>query len=253
MAIIWQKKQNGKKYEVRSAGASRRLYTNNVCHSEFNPKSLLSGSIWDLLIIPAFFYPAGSTRRVLVLGVGGGAAIMQIRELLKPASIVGVELDPLHLEIAERFFNVSHDIAKLHLADAEQWLNDYDGPAFDLIIDDLFTDIDRQPERALEANSQWFTLLLRHLTHDGQLVVNFGSFEELKSCGCFTRRSIGKKFPAVFSISGPLLDNKVGVFLRRASSAAVLRQNLVAHSRLGPALQSKKLRYNIRPVNPAGQ
>ncbi len=253
MAIIWQKKQNGKKYEVRSAGASRRLYTNNVCHSEFNPGSLLSGSIWDLLIIPAFFYPAASTRRVLVLGVGGGAAIMQIHELLQPDTIVGVELDSLHLEIARRFFRVSDDIAELNHAEAKQWLNDYNGPAFDLIIDDLFTDIDRQPERALEANSQWFTLLLRHLSPGGQLVVNFGSFEELRSCGCFTRQSIRKKFPVVFSISGPLLENKVGVFLRKASSAAELRKNLVAHSRLGPALQSKKLRYNIRPVKASGQ
>jgi len=45
MAIIWQKNIDGTKYEVRAAGKTRRLYTNGVCHSEFNPDKLVTGSI----------------------------------------------------------------------------------------------------------------------------------------------------------------------------------------------------------------
>lgn len=250
MAVIWSKKVNGKKYEVRSAGSARRLYTNGVCHSEFNPNTLLSGSIWDLLIIPAFFYEAASIKRVLMLGVGGGAGIRQIHELLKPQRIEGVELDPLHLDIARRFFDVDKSKVVLHRAEAGDWLRNYNGPAFDMIIDDLFTDVDSEPERALDADSQWFTLLLEHLDAGGQLVLNFGCFDELKTSGCFTQKRTRQKFSSVFSISGPQLENKVGVFLRRRSSSKVLRKNLLAHPLLGRGLQTKKLRYNIRELKP---
>ncbi len=37
MAVLWQKKTAGQHYEVRTAGNSRRLYKNGVCHSQFNP------------------------------------------------------------------------------------------------------------------------------------------------------------------------------------------------------------------------
>lgn len=248
MAIIWQKKLNGRKYEVRSAGQTRRLYTNGVCHSEFNLKTLLGGSIWDLLLITAFFYPAGSVRRVLMLGVGGGACIRQLQALLAPDSIDGVELDPVHLEIARRFFSLPDSAVTLHHANAAEWLQKYRGQPFDMIIDDLFIDHRGQPERALDADSQWFTLLLGHLAEKGQLVINFGGFDELRRCGCFRRKDIGRKFPSVFSISGPLLENRVGVFLRQAATSNTLRSALLAHPVLGPALKTRKLRYHIRSL-----
>jgi len=71
MAVIWQKKIAGTHYEVRSAGQTRRLYTNGLCHSEFNPQKLVTGSIWDLLVLPALFYKPGHIKKVLMLGVGG--------------------------------------------------------------------------------------------------------------------------------------------------------------------------------------
>ena len=106
MAVIWQKYVNGTKYQVRRAGLTRRLYTNDVCHSEFNPDKLVTGSIWDLLVLPAFFHTPGKIKRVLMLGVGGGASILQLHHLLQPDHITGLELDPVHLDIARRFFNV---------------------------------------------------------------------------------------------------------------------------------------------------
>ncbi len=78
MAIVWSKKVAETRYEVRSAGSPLRLYTDGVFHSQYNPEQLLTGHVWDLLMLPAFFYPKNTIKRVLVLGVGGGAVVAYV-------------------------------------------------------------------------------------------------------------------------------------------------------------------------------
>lgn len=249
MAVIWQKYVNGTKYQVRRAGLTRRLYTNGVCHSEFNPDKLVTGSIWDLLVLPAFFHAPGKINRVLMLGVGGGASILQLHHLLQPDHITGLELDPVHIEIARRFFNVDITSLELHETDARDWLEQYEGEPYDMIIDDLFTDEAKEPVRAIEAKSEWFTLLLRHLAIDGQLVMNFGGHEEFKQSAYFRNQRIRKRFIVAFRLTSPLLENVVGAFMRINADSKTLRDNIISHPILGRALQSKKLRYRIRKVS----
>ncbi len=249
MAVIWQKKIDGSVYQIRSAGKTRRLYTNGVCHSEFNPSKVLTGSIWDLLILPAFFYEPESVRRILMLGVGGGASILQLHHLLQVENICGVELDPVHLELAHRFFNIESIPVDLHNAEARQWLQEYQGDAFDLIIDDLFTSKGKEPVRALEADTDWFSLLLSHLSETGRLVINFASAEEFRESAYFQNFRISKQFSAAFKLTNVQLDNIVGAFLRLDSGTAQLRANVMDNPVLARALQNKQLRYNIRNVS----
>ncbi len=249
MAVIWQKSIHGSKYQVRSAGNTRRLYTNGVCHSEFNPDKLVTGSIWDLLVLPALFYRPEDLQRILVLGVGGGASILQLHHLLQPDSITGIELDPVHLDIARRFFNINMTSADLHESDARDWLQQYNGAPFDMIIDDLFVDDSKEPVRALDADTDWFTLILKHLSAQGNLVINFGSQEEFENSAYFGNNKINRCFKSAFRLSNPLLDNIVGAFLCIKTNTNSLRKNINNHPVLGRALKSKQLRYRIRQVN----
>ncbi|MEJ2060857.1 MAG: class I SAM-dependent methyltransferase, partial [Gammaproteobacteria bacterium] len=100
MAVLWEKRSGGRHYEVRGAGATRRLYTDGVFHSQFSPRRPLTGSIWDLLLLPAYFHDPSDIRRVLVLGVGGGTVIRQFQHFIAPECIEGVELNPVHLTVA---------------------------------------------------------------------------------------------------------------------------------------------------------
>jgi len=249
MAVIWQKNIDGKKYQVREAGKTRRLYTNGVCHSEFNPDKLITGSIWDLLILPAFFYAPGKIRRILMLGVGGGASILQLHHLIEPQSITGVELNTVHLDIARRFFRLDASHVDLYEADAREWLEEYDGAPYDMIIDDLFVDEGAEPVRAIEANSEWFNLILGHLARDGHLVTNFGSHDEFRHSGYFRNTRINNRFSSAFKLTSPLLENVVGAFMRIETDSKMLRNNINAHDVLSRALQSKQLRYRIRKMN----
>ena len=140
MSLLWEKRTAGAHYQVRQAGRSLRLYTNGVFHSQYNPRRPVTGSVWDLLWLPAFFYPPDKLQRILVLGVGGGAVIRHLRRFIQPEKIVGVELSKIHLSIARRFFGIGGDDVELYQADAVDWVERYSGPPFDMIIDDLFTD-----------------------------------------------------------------------------------------------------------------
>jgi len=245
VAILWHKQDGDTRYEVRSAGNTRRLYTNGVFHSQYNAAKPVTGSVWDLLLLPAFFRPR-QVRRVLVLGVGGGAVIRQLNHFLQPADIAGVELNPVHLEIAERFFEVEAPNVTLHQADAIWWVKQYRGKPFDLIIDDLFSDNEGDPQRAINADGRWFRRLLKLLAPDGTLVINFGSAEELRACAWFADDHIHNKFPSAFQLTTPLYENAIGAFLRAPADGSVLRKELAAVPALDPARKSCRLNYRIR-------
>lgn len=245
MSILWQKSVHGVRYEVRAAGRTRRLYTDGVLHTQFNPANPVTGSVWDLLTLPSFFYPAGEVRRILVLGVGGGAVIRQLQHFIGPAEILGVELNPLHLRIAKRFFGVKGKDVRLHEADAVQWLRAYQGPPFDMIVDDLFGGEDGEPVRAVEANGRWFDCLLRHLSPGGVLVMNFPDAAELRRSAYFSSGRVQARFKAAFRLATPRYENVVGVFLRRSFTSGLLRANLNETPGLRAALKARRLVYRI--------
>jgi spermidine synthase len=248
VALIWSRQEGETRYEVRSAGNTRRLYTNGVFHSQYNPTQPVTGSVWDLLLLPAFFLPPESVQRVLVLGVGGGAVIRQLNHFLQPQQIVGVELNPVHLEVAREYFGVEQENVELFEADARWWLKQYRGEPFDMIIDDIFTDADGDPQRAVAADGPWMRGLLKHLSPDGVLVCNFGSAQELKESAYFTQPAIGKRFARAFQLTTPLYENAIGAFLRQPSESALLRQRLRGVTGLNPDNKTSKLNYRISRV-----
>ncbi|MCI0507626.1 MAG: methyltransferase domain-containing protein [Gammaproteobacteria bacterium] len=248
MAVIWQRKVNGTRYEVRMAGRTRRLYTNGVFHSQFNPGQPVSGSLWDLLMLPAFFYPREKIRRILVLGVGGGAVIQQFQHFLQPAHMTGVELNPNHLYVARRFFNVRQDNIELVHADAVQWVSEYGREKFDLIIDDLFGEQGGEPVRAVAADAAWFRKLSRLLTKDGILVINFVSGRQLKQSAYFSDETIRTQFKSAFQFTAPQYENAIGVFCKPGLTQRHLYGNLRDIPELSPELKTCRLRYSMRRI-----
>lgn len=248
MALLWQHHENGTDYEVRSAGQTRRLYTNGVFHSQYNPNRPVTGNIWDLLLLPAFFKPPGTVRRVLLLGVGGGAVIQLLRRYIQPGLITGVELNPVHLSVARRFFGVKGTDVELVQADAVQWLSAYKGPGFDLVIDDLFSDAGGQPQRAVAVDDQWLPQLEQVLSKAGVLTINFASGKELKRSMNATRRLLAKHFACVFGMKTSQNHNTIAVYTRQPATSMQLRSALAAVPALNPRLKSAQLNYSIRQI-----
>lgn len=245
MALVWRKKTSTTLYEIRNAGKTLRLYTNGVFHTQYNPGHAVTGSVWDLLLLPALMLPRGSIKRVLVLGIGGGAVVHLLKRYVAPEQIVGVELDPVHVSIAKHFFQLNANAVELVTADAVEWLQGYQGPPFDLIIEDLFMEQQGEPVAVVAADHHWFAVLLKHLEPAGMLVRNFVSSAELMQCAAQTETCVRQRFVTILSLSGRDM-NRVGVFSRQVIDTRGFRKSLQQMPGLGPALRQGKLYFRIQ-------
>ena len=249
MSVLWERRVSGTLYQVRTAGRTLRLYTNGVFHSQYNPNRPATGSVWDLLLLSAFFYAPGELRRVLVLGVGGGAVIRQLQQFVQPELIVGVELSAVHLSIARRFFGVRGEGILLQHADAVEWLRTYRGPTFDMIVDDLFAECEGEPQRAVFADAGWVSSLGRCLNPHGMIVTNFASPLELEVSGYRTHAAHRGRFRSAFQLRTAQNHNAVGAFLGKPVGTRQLRERLKRVPSLDPR-KASGLRYHIRTLAP---
>lgn len=242
MAILWTRSIDGCCYEIRKAGRSIRLYTNNVLHSQYNPKYIFGGGVWDLLSLPALWY-VNRRPNILMLGVGGGAVIKQMERIITWENFTAVDINPTHIEISRRFFGVNSNI-KMIQADAESWLDRYKGTAFDIIIDDVFFDIDGEATRAIKFSKNWFALLANHLSETATLVVNFEDDESLRrhirSC-----RPHFSGFKSCFRLTTPYYGNSVCLLSKQYRESSDLRR-MIAEMR--PRSCVSKLNYQIRNI-----
>lgn len=245
MGIVWQKNINGKQYEVRSAGQTRRLYTDGVFHTQYNPTKTLTANVWDLISLPSFFLADKNIRRILVLGVGGGAVIRQFLQWYPHAEITGVELDKTHISIGKRFFGLRNKRVTLFQADAVKWVNHNQGLRYDIIIDDLFGEKEGEPSRVVEANAKWIVQLSRLLSAHGQLVINFTESKDLRNCAIFHSDVLRKKFKTAFRLMTPLYENQIGVFLRQESTVNEWRNRIKQHE-LRSEFEQCRDKYQVR-------
>jgi spermidine synthase len=242
MAVLFSQIANGKTVEVRSAGSTRRLYVDGVLHTQFNPRAPLTGDVWDPLCLSALFAPKGQIRRVLLLGLGGGAAVHLLRRYLNVEEIVAVELDGLKIKLARRFFEIDAPNVTLIRADARGWVEDYDGPPFDFVIDDLFGEEDGEPQRAIPVDRRWAAALCRLLAKRGLLTVNFVGRAELEASDLFRNQRYRRRFASAHRYALPQAENAVTLFSNTTLSRRSYRRLL----RCQPGLTTVRARSLMR-------
>jgi cyclopropane fatty-acyl-phospholipid synthase-like methyltransferase len=229
--IIWERQHAGNHYQVRSAGASIRLYRNQVFHSQYHGGRLLNGGVWDMLWLPLFFRQPDKPLRVLVLGVGAGAAIKKISDYVPSANITGVDIDKIHLHVARRFVGLDRRRVRLIHADAIDWLQNYNGPSFDLIVDDLFFEHEGEPCRAIAfaANKgRWFRRIKACLAPNGLLIANCVSSQEARSLVSGALCSLPSAFSSGYTLREPNYENIICIASRRPLTLADWRDHLAS-------------------------
>ena len=243
MAILWQQVIEENHYEVRTAGASIRLYRNGVNHSQWNPNRPLSGSIWDLIALPTLHRAKGSLKDVLILGFGAGAVGRQIRELMAPDRIVGVELDPIHLSIADGFFDCSEG-CELIAADAVEWVHEGAGEeTYDVIIDDLYAEEGGIPVRCVPMDVKWCEALCLLLKPGGMLIFNMIEPEKIKHLPMFKSAKLRKRYSetVMYRING--YENRIIAFSDQPFDHACLNAQLKRIHKKYPGCSGVEKRY----------
>lgn len=232
MALLYEKRSAADVYQVRSAGASVRLYSNGVLHSQYNPRQPVAGNIWDLLLLPAFMQ--APPAKILLLGLGGGSLIHLIREFFPRAHITCVEIDPVHIDIAQRYFKIPQHRVQIIQGDAYAFLR-RNRRRFDWIMDDVFSHVSGEPERPQKIEPL-IAHYLKALTANGVLSFNLIGRQHLQPLlKPFFRQGIGLRHP--------LYDNRILSFLRQRVSSAVFQQRLQEHAALDQRRKTCRLQF----------
>jgi SAM-dependent methyltransferase len=253
MAIVWRQTIESNHYEVRSAGATLRLYRNGVNHSQWNPNRPLSGCIWDLIALPALYRPQGSIESVLMLGFGAGTVARKLRDLVEPEHIVGIELDPIHLSIADGFFDCTEG-CELVAADAVEWVqteaSESDRVQFDMIIDDLYAEELQMAVRCAPLDLEWCQHLAKLVKPGGMLVFNMIEPRKVRYLPPLTDTALREQFPyaKVFRMEG--YENRILACSGSPLVGAVFKQHLAAICRRYPRCRSVEQRYISSTPNP---
>lgn len=243
MAVIWEQNIEGNHYEVRTAGASIRLYRNGVNHSQWNPNRPLSGSIWDLIVLPALYRPEGQVQDVLVLGFGAGSVGRQIQELIRPKRIVGIELDPIHLSIADGFFECS-EACEMIAADAVEWVNESEEQGmYDVIIEDLYGEEEGIPVRCVPMDTDWCEKLCVLLKPKGILIFNMIEPDKVKHLPMFKSKELAKRFPETVTYQIDGYENRIIAFSSEPFDEACLQAQLKRIRKAHPACSGVEKRY----------
>lgn len=244
MAVIWQHTAAGRRYEIRRAGRSIRLYTNGVLHTQYHPERLFGGGVWDLLGLPVLWHDAPRVANILLLGLGGGAVVRQLHELVAWERFVAIEHNPVHVAIARRFFGLDRIPAELVEGEAGQWIAGYRGRGFDLVIDDLFSDSDSRARRSQPVSRDWYRRLCGLLAEHGTLVINFADRRELRH-GIQQLPALRRDFRRAYQFTLPAYGNAVAVLLRQERYPEQLIQAVQA---IRPRRRTAKLRYHLETV-----
>jgi spermidine synthase len=248
MALLWSYIENPgdqqTRYEVRTAGATRRLYTNGAFHSQHHPGRLLGGGIWDLLTLPALF-SQHPVDRVLLLGVGGGTAIHQYRKVCHASSITGIELNPIHIRIAEQFFDCQGTGIKLVCADACQWVVQQDD-TYDVLIDDLFLDGADDPFRANTLDTAWMKAMTRCLNSQGMIIQNHLDLESARHVAL--QPWVKSQFASAILFATPHFENVILALYRTRTTKIAGRRRAARHIKALDTGAARRLNFQTEQL-----
>ncbi len=221
-SILERREVDGQTYEVSRSGSTITLTTDGILHTAYDPRCPISGRVWDLLALPGIVIRA---RRVLVLGVGGGAVIQQLLRFGAPLQVDAVDLDATHLDLARTYFGLNDPRVTLHHADARDFIA-RSRAQYDYVLDDVFGELNGEPERAIPFDADWAARVTARVAKGGVLVVNNAGEHEA------TRGQLGNaeflgSFASSVSMTTSTASNVVFALFRDATSPRGLRARAI--------------------------
>lgn len=183
--LLYRTVDDGVDVQVRRYEGTTELWRDGILHTSYSSDEPVTGDVWDCLALPSLLLPA-APEKVLILGLGGGAALNLLSKYQKSKHIVAVDLSPVCIKVFDRFFRDCSDSSHIELvqSDARTFVEEYDGSPFDYVVDDVFCeDEEGEPIRAIRFDDGWYEKLCSIMMPDGVLVANFGdSDERMQSC-----------------------------------------------------------------------
>lgn len=193
---VWRNKDGSIDFEVIGA-----------THATWHPHRLLTGHAWDAITGAALLHPGGP-ESLLMLGLGGGTALRQIRRFLPDLRITSVEIDPGMIRLARTYMEI--DTLDLEVVEGDAYGYLETGPrAFDIVVDDLYRSGDTDVRRPREVTEDLIHDHLRNLAPEGTLVMNFVTGAGHHNLHRRARKTFLNTFASVRAVRPPHSHNEV--------------------------------------------
>ena len=180
---------------IEASDGTRYLELNEgqAQHSVFEPRSVLTGDVWDGHMVLGFAGFERPPRRVAILGNAAGTTSRAYEEFFPRTRVDGVEIDGELSEIGRRYFDMNNPELRLYHEDARPFLRRIDA-RYDVISVDAY----RQPYIPFYlATTEFFELARDRLAPGGVLIVNAGHPEDQDDLEKVLTATIRDVFPHV--------------------------------------------------------
>ena len=138
-------------------------------------------------------------NKCLILGLGGAGAAKAIKRYWDEAVITGVEIDPIMINLGEKYMGLKESGVKVVLEDAMKFAKRQTkkGKKYDLILVDMYVG-DTIPEKF--ATPAFYNLVKKLLENKGVVVVNRLYYDEKRKLADKTRKDLEKNFLKVMAV-----------------------------------------------------
>ncbi len=177
--------------EFRVAGA---------IHATWHEQRFLTGMAWDAITAGVLLRAAGPPQRLLMLGLGGGTALRQLRHVIPRLQITALELDGGMISLARKFMHLDALGVEVIHGDAYAWLRE-NHHRFDVIVDDVYGSGALDVARPTVYTPELATALLRSLAPEGIFAANLVTGAGHRGMQGAFRRFFQATFPVVRSIA----------------------------------------------------
>jgi len=174
-------------------------------HATWHPVRLLTGHAWDTLTAASLLHP-DTPSSLLMLGLGGGTVLRQLRHFLPGLDMTAVEIDGEMIRLAREYMHLEESKVEVVHADAHAFVRDTPN-RYDVVIDDLYRSGDRDVERSAAVDREMVDSLQRLLTPGGVLVMNFVVGKGHQKVYQKARKTLLETFPSVRGLRPPLSHN----------------------------------------------
>ncbi|MDF3128299.1 fused MFS/spermidine synthase [Kiritimatiellaeota bacterium B1221] len=176
-------------------------------HATWHPVRLMTGHAWDAITAATLLHPA-PIQNLLMLGLGGGTVLRQLRHFLPDAEFTAVEIDGEMIRLARKYMELDQTGVEVVHGDAFAFLETHTGK-YDVIIDDLYRCGESDVERPAPVNAEQLKQHTRLLHSDGSLMMNFVVGRGHHSMHRSARKAYENTFSSIRAIRPPHSHNEV--------------------------------------------
>ncbi len=165
-------------------------------HATWSLNRILTGYAWDAITAGVLLRSGPLPRSVLMLGLGGGTGVRQIRHLLPRARITAVEIDSEMVELGRRYMHLDELEVEVVVGDGYEYL-DGTSKRFDVVVDDIYLGSGDDVARPVNYNERLMERLLSCASSGGTVVTNLVTGRGHQKVQRAVRQAFRERFPSV--------------------------------------------------------